>query len=113
MLVVEGYGLSFKDLLKKAEKEVKKGATKLFRVTVPLYIGKKLGYPEEELKRAIIAKELERKRKISVPVEAAQVPAEPVPQQVKPSTGQNLLPILLIGVPAVISLIFILRRQAR
>ena len=112
MLVVEGYGLSFKDLLKKAEKEVKKGATKLFRVTVPLYVGKKLGFPEEELKKAIIAKELERKRKVSIPAEAAQVPAETAVPQTQPA-GQNLLPILLIGVPAVISLIFILRRQGR
>jgi len=110
-MVVAEYGVSFKDLLKRAEKEIKKGAKKLFRVSVPLYVGKKLGLPEEELKRAIIAKELERKKKISIPLE--EEPAQAVAPATKPTAGQNILPVLLIGIPAVLSLIFILRRQGR
>lgn len=111
----EGYGLSFKSVWKNIQREATKGIKKITRVAIPLYLGKKLGLPEEELKQALVMKELERQRKIQIPAEQP-VPAEQPEQmtvtQPQPAdTMRQIMPYLILGIPMVVSLIFILRRR--
>ena len=111
MIVAEYEG--FKDILKSIESEIKKGIKKVSRIAIPMAIGRAVGIPKEQLQQMILAKELQKGRK-QPRVATAQTPVQiPVPQspQAQPSQSQSIMPILLIAIPALVSLIFILRRR--
>ena len=104
-------------------REIKRGATLLWRVGSKLAFGRLVGLTEKDLQRLalpIAAREYERiygrrKRPIQTPQvlqpPEVTIPPETAPPPPPPQQGMDISQLLLFGVPIVISLVFLLRRR--